>query len=72
METTERKLSGVMSFCGMLRSNSTSTASIRFTILIELMPISLRRPSTGSVGSGARLVQDLTDEGQQALTHGWA
>ena len=34
--------------CGMLRSNSPSTASIRFTILMELIPSSLRRASTGS------------------------
>ena len=72
IEAIERKFSGVMSPCGMLRSNSPSTASIRFTILIELMPSSLRRASTGDGFATGGFAQDLADQGLQAAPHGRA
>jgi len=45
---TEWKFSGVISDCGMAISNSSSTASIRFTIFSELIPKSLNCCSAGN------------------------
>ena len=42
MERTERKLSGVMSDCGISMSNSASTLSIRLTMSSEVRPLSIR------------------------------
>lgn len=47
------KFSGVMSACGIIRSNSSSTESMRLTIFRELKPSSLSCCSTGK-GSGSR------------------
>ena len=41
MDSTLWKFSGGSSVCGMAMSNSTSTASMRFSIFRELMPRSL-------------------------------
>ena len=40
MRSTEWKFSGVISPCGMKRSNSPSTARMRFTVSSELSPAS--------------------------------
>ena len=47
--TTERKFAGVMSASGMVNPNSASTASIRFTISSDEIPLS-RKSSSAVTG----------------------